>query len=268
MNHTKLLGALVLLLSVPAMAHFKLESPKSWWSQDLFGSPQKAPPCGGEGGGMASDAVTTVVAGQPVTISITETIYHPGHYRVVLGVDGQSSLPADPPVTAGTTACGSTVIATSPTFPLLADGQLVHTRALSGPQQFSVTIPAEVRCTNCVLQVVEFMSDHALNVPGGCFYHHCAVINVVAPDGGVPGTQDITADGGITTDAPSGGCGCQSTDGLALCMLALMLATSRRSLRNRRTSRKGAGIEHAAHGLLGVAGAPPLVELVRDQQRT
>jgi len=70
-----------------------------------------------------------------------------------------------------------------------------------------VTLPSNVRCTNCTLQVFQFMSQHALNVPGGCFYHHCATINVVAPDAGV-----MPVDAGTTGGGSAGG-GMASTGG-------------------------------------------------------
>ena len=74
-------------------------------------------------------------------------------------------------------------------FPVLADGVFVHTTAFSAPQTTTVTLPTTLTCTKCTLQVIEFMSDHPLNVPGGCFYHHCADISIgVAPqDGGTTG---------------------------------------------------------------------------------
>ncbi len=220
------------LVAPSSFAHFQLKAPASWWSQDGLGSPQKAPPCGSEGGGSATNAVTTVQAGSTVTINIVETIFHPGHYRVVLGLNGQGDLPADPPVTSGTTDCESTVIQQNPTFPLLADGKLVHTSAFSGAQSFQVTIPPNVTCTNCVLQVAQFMSNHGFNNPGGCFYHHCAVLNVVSGDGGVTPTTDAGqgdagsppssdgghSDAGTLGDAGTGtndpapvGCGCQAS---------------------------------------------------------
>lgn len=181
------LTALVGLVTAhAALAHFYLEAPPNAFSQDaLLGDPQKAPPCGNVNGTAATNIVTTYEAGQTITIRLRETITHPGHYRVALGVTGPQSLPAEPPVTAGTTACGSTTIQNPPVFPVLADGMLLHTSAFSGPQSFQVTLPANVTCTNCTLQVFQFMSQHGLNVPGGCFYHHCATINVVAPDAGV-----------------------------------------------------------------------------------
>ncbi|MBL8912888.1 MAG: hypothetical protein JNM17_19500, partial [Archangium sp.] len=175
-----------------------------------------------ENGSTPSGVVTTFVAGQTITIKLSETIFHPGHYRVALGLTGPQDLPAEPPVDAGTTACGSAPIDPNPAFPVLADGLLVHTSALQGKQTIEVTLPADKTCTNCTLQVLEFMSNHGLNMPGGCYYHHCATINVVAPDGGTP-----NPDG--TTNMPSKtGCGCSSVEVASLGVAFLFLARRRR----------------------------------------
>ncbi|MFO0595381.1 MAG: SCE4755 family polysaccharide monooxygenase-like protein [Myxococcaceae bacterium] len=195
---------LALLTLVPqlALAHFILDAPAANFTQGILGDPQKAPPCGDDGSGsaMASGQVTTFVAGQTVTIKLRETIFHPGHYRVALGVNGPGDLPAEPPVTAGATACGSAPIDPNPAFPVLADGLLQHTMSFSGTQTVEVKLPADVTCTNCTLQVLEFMSSHGLNNPGGCYYHHCATINVVAADAGVmPSDPMMTTKGCSTT---------------------------------------------------------------------
>ena len=75
---------------------------------------------------------------------------------------------------------------TTPVLPVLADNMLAHTTPFSGPQSFQVTLPARMTCAHCTLQVIEFMSNHPLNAPGGCFYHHCAnvAISVTGADGG------------------------------------------------------------------------------------
>lgn len=205
------LALLSAVISTTALAHFTLESPAAVFNQGIVGDPQKAPPCGSDSSAVATNAITTYEAGQTVTIRINEKIFHPGHYRVSLGLTGPQDLPEEPPVTAGSTACGSTVIDPAPTFPVLADGQLLHTTAFSGTQSFQVTIPANITCTNCTLQVLEFMSNHGLNNPGGCYYHHCATINVVAP-GTDAGTQPAPVNHG-----------CSSVDGLLLLALPLLL---------------------------------------------
>ena len=195
-----------LLVPAAAEAHFILTSPAPWNNMsDNLGDPQKSAPCGQADPGntpVPSGMVTNYHPGDTITINITETITHPGHYRVALA-SSQAELPADPPVTAGTSACGTTTVQTNPTLPILADGMLDHTAAFSGPQSFNVTLPAGFTCTKCTLQVIEFMSNHGLNNPGGCFYHHCADISVQAAGGtGVGGASggDAGTGNGSGTD--------------------------------------------------------------------
>jgi uncharacterized protein (TIGR03382 family) len=157
-------------------------------SQDAFGLPQKLGPCGDEGGGTPTGTVTAFQSGQTITVTIDEKIFHPGHYRIALAVNSRSELPAEPVVTAGATPCGSVPIQNPPTFPVLADGVFAHTAPFNGPQSVQITLPSNVTCTKCTLQVIEFMSDHGLNNPGGCFYHHCADLSISAT-GGNPPTQ-------------------------------------------------------------------------------
>src|SRR5262245_11223014 len=108
------LGAAAALVPAAARAHFVLQSPASWAAQDDLGNPQKSAPCGQADGTPAAVATGTVTAfapGDTVTITINETVAHPGHYRVALSATGQSGLPADPAVTPDSaSACGTTVV--------------------------------------------------------------------------------------------------------------------------------------------------------------
>jgi hypothetical protein len=176
-----LAAALGVLAPAAAHAHFALKAPPNWAKQDSSGGPQKSFPCGQADPRATlttTGVVTTFKPGETITITVDEIIYHPGHYRVALAVKDRSELPDDPPVTAGSSACGSTVIQENPTFPTLADGMLKHSSEFSSDQSFQVTLPKDITCTKCTLQVVEFMSNHVLNDPGGCFYHHCADIAI------------------------------------------------------------------------------------------
>src|SRR5579883_2068603 len=204
--------AVLTLAPAPAHAHFVLQSPASWMSQDGLGSPQKLGPCGDEGGGTATGTVTAFHPGDTVTITVNETIFHPGHYRIALAQD-PTTLPPEPPVTAGSTPCGSVPVMSPAVYPVLADGVLTHTSPFSGPQTVHVQLPTNVTCTKCTLQIIEFMSDHPLNNPGGCFYHHCANISIEGPvsDGGNAGNPDSGSSGG--DDASSGGGGDDASSG-------------------------------------------------------
>lgn len=188
-------AALTIFTAARANAHFVLKQPAASLVQSSVGDPQKTGPCGGAG--TPTGVVTAYKPGDTVTIQIDETIYHPGHYRVALAVNDPSELPAEPPVTPGTSECGSTVIQSPATFPILADGQLLHSQSFSGPQTFQVTLPKDVTCKKCTLQVLEFMSSH--DAP--CFYHHCANIAITTDgDAGVPPGTGPDA----STPAPGG----------------------------------------------------------------
>jgi len=211
-------------LTSTALAHFRLNEPASSGVQDAtLGDPQKTAPCGG---GAATNAVTNYMPGQMITITVDETVNHPGHYRVALAQD-EASLPAPPPVTAGATACGSAPIAATPTMPLLADGLFVNLTQADPAASVQVQLPAGMTCENCVLQVLEFMSDHA----APCFYYHCARVNISANavDGSPPATGD---DAGTTgpgnNPTTSGGCSTGGGAGLLVGFALLGLVIKRR----------------------------------------
>ena len=50
------------------------------------------------------------------------------------------------------------------------------------------------------------MSNHGLNNPGGCFYHHCATVSVGAAggDGGAPTDASTSPDATTAPDASTG----------------------------------------------------------------
>ncbi|MBK7826572.1 SCE4755 family polysaccharide monooxygenase-like protein [Nannocystis sp.] len=181
-----------------AQAHFVLQSPPAVYDQGPLGDPQKAPPCGADGNEVATGMVTAYQAGDTITVTINETIFHPGHYRIAL-VSDLADIPAEPPVTAGAQACGTTLIQDPPVFPVLADGVFLHDAPFGGPQSIDVTVPDGISCTNCTLQVIQFMSAHGLNNPGGCFYHHCAAVSV---EGGAVETS-TSSDGSTSSQAES-----------------------------------------------------------------
>jgi hypothetical protein len=169
------IGIVVAGVLAPARAHFVLVTPDSWMSQGQFGDPQKLGPCGDEGGGTATGKVTPFQPGQTIEITVDERIYHPGHYRVALAINDRSELPPPPVVTAvDSDPCGSTEIQQPPIFPILADHVLPHTQPFDGPRTFTVTLPTDVTCARCTLQVIEYMSSHGLP----CFYYHCADISI------------------------------------------------------------------------------------------
>src|SRR5262249_26031469 len=152
-----------------------LMEPDAWMSQDSLGFPEKLGPCGDEGGGTPTGKVTPFHPGETIQVTIHEVVPHPGHYRVALALHDHSEIPPEPAITplAGD-PCGLVVIQEPPVFPVLADHLPPHTTAFTEPQTFSVTLPANVTCERCTLQVLEYMGSH----PQPCFYHHCAEISI------------------------------------------------------------------------------------------
>ena len=233
------LAATLFLVTRPSDAHFKLQSPPSWMSQDVGGSPQKLGPCGDEDDGTDAATPTGIVTayqvGDTVTVTITELIFHPGHYRISLAVNDRSELDAEPAVTPGNGyPCGSAAIEDPPVFPVLADNVFPHTAPFTGPQTTTVKLPSNVTCTHCTLQIIEFMSDHGLNKPGGCFYHHCADLAIGVDAGTPPPDASPPTEAGAEPEPPaSSGCSCDlapSTTAapVALALAALALAATRR----------------------------------------
>jgi hypothetical protein len=203
------LGAIGVLTPEPAQAHFVLDAPVSWMSQDpSSGTPEKMAPCGNEGGGTASGMVTAFQSGQTITVTVTEVVAHAGWYRVSL-VPGKSStqtVTSLPDPTTPASSCAAT-IETSPAPPVLADGVLQHQMAFTTPQSVQVKLPTNMTCTSaspCTLQVVEVMNDGG-HFPPGCFYHHCADITIDGGDAGAPNAADSgTASSGSGSSGSSG----------------------------------------------------------------
>ncbi len=233
-------GAALVLVATPASAHFDLMSPASWSVDNLSdGTPEKLGPCGNEGKPVLAkdDAgqpiVTAVQEGGMITVSIMEVVFHPGHYRISLstawadaGDTLQSGFPADPLVTIGATnsgtmvcpggadlknPCGSVPVEQGP-FPVavpgvgwvLADDVFEHCTQFTDVQTIKVALPPGVSCNECALQVLEFMSDHGLNNPGGCFYHHCANLSISGQSVPVEAGGGSGASSGATSGAASG----------------------------------------------------------------
>jgi hypothetical protein len=176
--------------SAPAVvrAHFVLLEPGSTLVQNQLGDPQKLGPCGGTtaSAGTPTQTVTKIKGGAPLHLTIRETVYHPGHYRVALVVNTPSELPADPTATTRDTDRGPYSIAApiqSPAAaPLLADGLFPHTTRPTDLWQADVPLP-NITCKKCTLQVTQFMAEHGVNRDGGFYYHHCAELDITAdPD--------------------------------------------------------------------------------------
>jgi hypothetical protein len=170
-----------------ASAHFKLLEPASWIQENNLGDPQKLGPCGGTSAnaGDQTKAVTKVQGGQKLHLKWTETVYHPGHYRISLAVKSREELPPDPAVETRESEKGpqsvSTVIQNPVKIPVLVDGLFAHNARPASPTTFDtdVVLP-NINCDHCTLQIIQFMAEHGLNRDGGYFYHHCADLQITA----------------------------------------------------------------------------------------
>ncbi len=185
------LAAAFFLTSARADAHFKIDAPTSWMSQDMVGGPQKKGPCAamgdtalGDPQGTPTNTVTVEKSGT-ITVSVTVTIAHPGWFRVSLaeGPSSSQTLTTLPdPVAVNGTSCTPALmhgLAWSSTQPIIVDGLGLPTGSTStttiqtGTQTFQVTIPPAATCTSarpCTLQVIMMMTDHPVT---DCYYHHC-----------------------------------------------------------------------------------------------
>ena len=180
-----------------AEAHFNLVMPAP---ADLANDGGKgAPPCGPT---QSSGVVTSVQGGHPITVSLNETVLHPGHYRIALSINSRTELPPDPvAVTDGNGNSISAPFENPAKFPVLADDVFDHTTG-TPPIPFStqVMLP-NVTCSKCTLQVIEFMAMHGLNPGGGFYYHHCADLAITAD----PTLPIFNPDAGATTGNTDGG---------------------------------------------------------------
>jgi hypothetical protein len=208
-------GAIGVVTPSAAHAHFKLNAPASWMSQDSVGGPQKNGPCAavantslGDSAGTPTKIVTVLQAGQTVPVSVTATVAHPGWFRIAL-VEGASSSQslstlADPKAQTGTN-CTPAIISSpvwSSTQPVLADGLPAGSTASTqqtGTQTFQVIIPKTATCTSarpCTLQVIMVMTDHPAS---DCYYHHCADISTEASADA--GSDSASVDALVARDA-------------------------------------------------------------------
>ncbi len=185
-------AAVVAACSPVADAHFVLVTPAASIVQNRLGDPQKIGPCGGVSAnpgrgtppnpGTPSGAVTKITGGTAFHVLVQETVFHPGHYRVALARTA-AQLPPDPVVTTRDSDRGpwsvSAQIQSTPVAPVLADGLFAHTERAPGLFETDVPIP-NINCPDCVLQVIQFMAEHAKNPDGDYSYHHCAAVEITA----------------------------------------------------------------------------------------
>ena len=95
--------------------------------------------------------------------------------------------------------------------PVIADGLFVHATGVTD-QVFETDVNMPSDTGTYTLQVLEFMSSHA----PPCFYHHCAVLELVDGDAGIPDGGVVVDDAGSSSgraSSSSGASGGTSGDG-------------------------------------------------------
>ncbi|HEY0707962.1 MAG TPA: SCE4755 family polysaccharide monooxygenase-like protein [Polyangia bacterium] len=187
-------GACSLMVSSPALAHITMTFPMP---RTQAGNGQQGPaPCGT----LGARKPNMFRPGETITVKWTETIGHPGHFRLAFDNDGMDGF-QDP--------TSFTDIQTVPVAPVMADGIFKHTNSPSNVmREFQVTFP-NVTCQNCTLQLLQMMTDKPPFGPGGGddFYRQCAdIVLAGAPaSGGDAGTDGPSADAGVSVDASGSG---------------------------------------------------------------
>jgi len=250
-----LLAAAIAFLPALASAHVDLDWPV------MASTTQKDGPCGSP----AADApVYTFRPGSTISVRYTETIGHPGHFRVAMAPTANDLTPP--------TDCGDvgaplekvgnmTILADGVNIAASANDDImgcpgrVGTRTPVSNTSFAVdvTFPNE-ECQGCVLQMIQFMTDKPPlgDAGGNDLYFRCAYINLSntgevstdlgdgnpPPGGGDPGTDPGGSDPGTDpggsdpgTDPGSnagnnlaGGCSAASREAGSVVGLGLLLA--------------------------------------------
>lgn len=222
MRFTPHFAALVVTLGAASVSHAHI-------TQDFPAprtSAQKTGPCGE--GGSTRGAAQIFEPGETITVEWTETVEHPGHYRIAFDIDGEDfPLPNNP----------------DDDFDVILVDQIPDRNVNGGGDRTysqEITFP-DVECDNCTLQLIQIMTT---SIPYNSFYFQCSDIQLSRAGGGGDsdagvggGASDAGGGGGVTPT--SGGCQLASstTGGLGLLLLALAYALRSFSPRPKRVRR-------------------------------
>ncbi len=166
-----------LALAGPAQAHLDLLSPPPRTTS------LKQGPCGAGPNDPRGPTVATYKPGETITITWNEYVDHPGHYRIALDPDGQDDF--FEPAAFDDMSGGPGVI---------MDGIPDKN---GGDYSQEITLP-DIECDNCVLQVIQMMTDKKPYGDGNDLYYQCADIAIVGEVGATSG-ETSTTDPGTTT---------------------------------------------------------------------
>jgi MYXO-CTERM domain-containing protein len=216
-----------MLASRMASAHISLEEGGTHKSR--YGDGEiKGGPCGRLNGARGPN-VYTYAPGQKITVSVIESIPHPGYFRIAFDNDGDDAFvtprsikpldpnrkcPNDP-----TDQCGMSDFYNSPAVLPGMDNLNPHLTARFGTKYtWEVTLP-DVECTHCTLQVLQVMEDDLTHGPYDTrpgvgvedVYFQC--IDLVLKRSNDAGTGDGTDAGTTDAGTPPGDSGGTGTGG-------------------------------------------------------
>ncbi|MBK7824293.1 SCE4755 family polysaccharide monooxygenase-like protein [Nannocystis sp.] len=171
------------LLAGTAHAHLDLLTPTPRTTM------LKQGPCGAGPNDPRGPTVATFMPGEKIVVTWNEYVDHPGHFRIAFDDDGQDIF-VDPK--------GFDDVGGGPG--VLLDGIADKN---GGDYMQEIQLP-NIECDNCVLQVIQVMSDKPPYGDGNDMYYQCADIalkgEVASTTSGDPGSTGEPA----TTDASTG----------------------------------------------------------------
>jgi MYXO-CTERM domain-containing protein len=135
------------------------------------------------------DRVTELTAGETITVEFTETIQHPGFFRISFDDNGQDAF-VPPPLSRTDIQMGAT------TLPVLKDN-IPDT----GDSDYAVEIVVpNISCDNCTLQLIQVMTNEQ-TWEDEDIYFTCADIRIVGGNAGAGGMGS----GGMSAGGMSSG---------------------------------------------------------------
>lgn len=218
-------GLVLIAAAKPAAAHFTLTKPTSWLKEDPAalggGGPQKGSPCGPGGYDdvkptPVSGVVTDFHVGETIEVTWTDTVAHPGHFRIALAAN-RDDLKNPTIVQDNSCNYDESMVPKTASGNVLADGILFRSRvgfnAKEGTKfSYMVKLPDQP-CDKCTLQVMQVM-ENDIKALSNCYYFHCADIRIL-PTGQTGGAGGTSA-GGSSPGAGGIGSGGASAGGGAM----------------------------------------------------
>ncbi|MCY1057425.1 SCE4755 family polysaccharide monooxygenase-like protein [Nannocystis sp. SCPEA4] len=175
-----------MLLAGTAAAHIQMQYPTPRYPD------QKAGPCGKGAGDAPTANINTFQGGETIIVRWTETIQHPGHFRISFDDEGQDDF-GDP--------AGYDDFYSNPAVLVDEIADKVENQAM---YEQEITFP-EMSCDSCTLQLIQVMTDKPPYEMGtNDLYYQCADIVLM-------GAAETTGDDTTGPDTTAGTTGLDTT---------------------------------------------------------